>query len=296
MTGANGRLGPYVLNSLLKRGYEVTLFSRRQPSGEAQSLPWIQGDCNCLEDCVRAMDGAGFTAVMHVAALPHPTDMPGTEDFEDLQRAPVTMQTNVMGLYNMLSAAYRAQVPIFVQTGSNCVMGHERRTSDTPPAWQYLPVDEFHPGDPQDSYSVSKACGEILLKSFSAYGMHTYALRSGWVLDAEGRERIRTVRAAAPTDDLRKVFNSYIAAEDDGEAHAMVLDAAVAGKLLPFDVFYVHADDTLAPEPTMELLEKFRPDLIPLLRRPLEGYASFFDNSRIRQFTGWRPAISWRRE
>lgn len=293
LTGATGFLGKYILAELLDRGHAVTVFGRRPPE---QDVSWIQGDCGELHDCIAAMQGRGFDAVLHVAALPRPTDTPGTPEYEDLTRAPVCMATNVMGLYNMLSAAQRTGVGIFIQTGSNCVMGHERRISELPPPWQYLPIDEVHPGDPQDSYSVSKACGEILLKSFGAYGMRTYALRCGWILDRERRVMVASKRAARPTEDIRQVFNSYIAAEDCAAAHILLLEAAGAGRLLNHDVFYLNADDTLAPEPTMELLERFRPDLIPLLRRPLPGWASFFSNERLKQAAGWAPKLSWRDE
>mgnify|MGYP001248764125 CR=1 FL=1 len=296
LTGANGFLGKQVLSELVSRGHEVVLFSRRRPAEQWSALKWIQGDCNNLSDCVAAMKGSGFDAVLHVAALPAPTDIPGTPEFDDLLKAPQTMQTNVMGLYNMLSAALRAEIGVFVQTGSNCVIGHERRISGLPPEWRYLPIDEAHPGDPQDSYSVSKACGELLLKAFSAYGMHTCALRCGWILDKERRIMVATKRAAVPTADIRRVFNSYVAIEDCARAHVMALEAELTGDLLPYETLFVHADDTLAPEPTMELLEKFRPDLIPLLRRPLPGYASFFSNDRIKAATGWRSTISWRDE
>lgn len=296
LTGANGFLGSQVLRELHRRGHDIVLFSRTSPAPEWSGLAWVQGDCNNLRDCVRAMDHAGFDAVLHIAARPEPTDQPGTPAFDDLDCAPQTMHTNVMGLYNMLSAALRAKIGVFVQTGSNCVMGHERRISALAPAWRYLPIDEEHPVDPQDSYSVSKACGELLLKSFSAYGMRTYALRSGWILDRERRAMVANKRAAVPTQDIRRVFNSYVSLEDCARAHAMVLEAAVENKLLPYEAFFVHADDSLAPEPSMQLLEQFRPDLIPLLKKPLSGYASFFSNARLKEATGWTPEISWRDE
>lgn len=296
LTGANGFLGAQVLRELVERGYEVVLFSRSSPPAEWSEITWVKGDCNSLRDCVQAAEYAEFDAVLHIAALPAPSDQLGTPEFEDLEKAPQTMQTNVIGLYNMLSAALRAKIGVFIQTGSNCVMGHERRISTLAPEWQYLPIDEEHPGDPQDSYSVSKACGELLLKSFSAYGMRTYSLRSGWILDRDRRNMVATKRSAVPTQDIRRVFNSYVSLEDCARAHVLVLEAALANRLLPYEAFFVHADDSLAPEHSMRLLEQFRPDLIPLLRKPLPGFASFFSNARLKEATGWKPEISWRDE
>ncbi len=294
LTGANGFLGKYVIEQLAERGHELVLFSRRQPDPRWSGFEWVQGDCNDLEACVQAMAGRHIDSVLHVAALPAPTDIKGTPAFDDLAHSGDTMRTNVMGLYNMLQGALRAEIPVFVQTGSNCVMGHERRISADPPRWQYLPIDEAHPGEPEDSYSVSKACNEIQLRAFTAYGMKTYALRSGWILDAERRDMVANKRAAVPTADIRKVFNSYIAIEDAARAHVLLTEAAHRGDLPGFDVYYLHADDSLAPEPSMELLQKFRPDLVEKLREPLPGFASFFSNKKLKAAIPWKPELTWR--
>lgn len=294
LTGANGFLGSQIIANLADRGHELVLFSRRQPEAKWSKFEWIQGDCNNLETCIGAMQNRGIDAVMHVAAIPSPTDTKGTPQFDDLAHVPDAMQTNVIGLYNMLQAALRAQIPVFVQTGSNCVLGHERRISSTSPTFQYLPLDEEHPIEPEDSYSVSKACNEIILKAFAAYGMKTYALRSGWILDSERRDTVANKRAATPTIDIRKVFNSYIALEDCANAHVMLIEAAHAGKLSDHSCYYLHADDSLAPEPSMELLERFRPDLLDKIREPLPGFAPFFSNKKLKAAIAWKPSITWR--
>ena len=294
LTGGNGYLGKQILQDLADRGHELVLFSRGKPDEKWSRFEWIKGDCNNLKACVDAMQGKNLDAVLHVAALPAPTDMRGTAEFDDLEHVGDTMQTNVMGLYNMLQAALRAEIPVFVQTGSNCVMGHERRISADPPAFHYLPLDEAHPIEPEDSYSVSKACNEIMLKAFSAYGMKTYALRSGWILDSDRRDMVANKRAAVPTADIRKVFNSYIALEDCSMAHVLLVEAAHAGKLEKHACYYLNADDSLAPEPSMELLEKFRPDLLDKLTEPLPGYSAFFSNKKLKAAIDWKPVITWR--
>jgi len=294
MTGANGFLGSRILQDLAGRGHEVILMSRRPPGPERVGHKWIQGDCNNLIDCVKAMQSDKFDAVLHVAALPSPSDKMGSDSFGDLARVPETMNTNIMGLYNMLQGALRAEIPVFVQTGSNCIMGHEYRISQTPPTYHYLPLDEDHPGEPEDSYSVSKACGEIILKAFnSAYGMQTYALRSGWVLDANRRLTVAGNRPN-PTPSIERVFNAYVAQEDCSLAHILVLEHAHEGQLPGHSCYYVNADDSLALEPTMQLIEQFRPDLLDRLYEPLPGHASFFSNKRLKAATGWKPTISWR--
>ncbi len=294
LTGANGYLGSKIVEDLAERGYDIVLFSRGKPDAKWNAFEWIQGDCNDLKSCIDAMTGKNIDVVMHVAAKPAPSDVIDTEMFNDIDHVPSTMQTNVMGLYNMLQAALRADVPTFVQTGSNCIMGHERRISSTPPEYLYLPLDEAHPGDPEDSYSVSKACGEIMLNAYtSAYGMKTYALRSGWIMNVERRKLIASNRPN-PTVDIQRVFNSYVSLEDCSLAHVLVAEAAHAGNLLLHDRFYIHADDSLALEPSMDLLKKFRPDLLDKIQEPLPGHAPFFSNKKIKQAVPWNPKYTWR--
>jgi UDP-glucose 4-epimerase len=294
LTGANGYLGSEIIKDLDSHGHDVVLFSRGKPLDKWTKFEWIKGDINDLGKCINALSGRNIDVVMHVAAIPRPTDTVGSEDFDDLNKVPVTMQTNIMGLYNMLQGALRAKIPVFIQTGSNCIMGHERRISKTPPAYQYLPIDEDHPGEPEDSYSVSKACGETILKAFSsAYGMKTYSLRCGWIMNEERRRTVAANRPH-PTTDIQKVFNSYVAVEDCSMAHILVAEAAYAGKLEDFETFYVHEDDSLAVEPSLDLLKKFRPDLLDVLRTPLEGHASFFSNQKLKDKTGWTGHYSWR--
>jgi len=294
LTGANGYLGSKVIEDLVARDHDIVLYSRRRPDARWSGHEWVQGDCNDLQSCIDAMAQRNIDLVMHVAANPAPSDVRGTDLFNDIDNVPSTMQTNVIGLYNMLQGALRADIPIFVQTGSNCIMGHEYRISNTPPEFCYLPLDEEHPGDPEDSYSVSKACGEIMLKAYSsAYGMKTYALRSGWIMNEERRRLVASNRPN-PTEDIKRVFNSYVSLEDCSEAHVLVAEAAHAGKLPIHDRFYVHADDSLALEPTMELLKKFRKDLLDKIRQPLPGHAAFFSNKKIKKAVGWQSHYTWR--
>jgi hypothetical protein len=44
----------------------------------------------------------------------------------------------------------------------------------------------------------------------------------------------------------------------------------------------------------MDIIEKYRPDLIPLIRIPLVGHAALFSNNRLKAVCGWRPKMSWR--
>ena len=107
------------------------------------------------------VDGQHFDAIHHLAAQPWPVDHPAQRAMAEERGIPfdATMRSNIMGTYYLLQAALHDDIEIFVMTGSNCALGHGYRISDTPFPFQYLPVDEAHPSDVEDSYSYSQAGG-----------------------------------------------------------------------------------------------------------------------------------------
>jgi len=292
VTGSSGRLGPYVVAELQRAGHEPTLFSRRQPAAALEYLPWVQGDIRSLDDCLRALDG-GFDAVQHLAAQAWPTDHPQHRTMAEEQHLSLdtTMQCNVMGLYTLLQAALRRDVGIFIMTGSNCALGHGYRISADPFPFRYLPVDEEHPSDVEDSYSYSKLAGELLLASYTrAYGMRTYAVRAAGICD-EQRRRDMAARAA-PAQAWNPWLWAWVGSEDVASAHRLLMEQA--HRIAPHGVFFCNGDDTSAMEPTRELLLRFRSDLAPLARG-LRGHDSLLSNQALRRAVGWEPRTSWRR-
>jgi UDP-glucose 4-epimerase len=291
LTGSSGRLGPYVVADLEQAGHELMLFSRRAPSAEMSHLPWVEGDIRVYEDCLRAVQG-GFDAVQHLAAQPWPTDHPQQRAMAEERGVAfdTTMQSNVMGLYYLLQAALRADVGIFVMTGSNCALGHGYRISDGAFPFRYLPVDEEHPSAVEDSYSYSKMAGEMLLASYtSAYGMRTYAVRAAGICNEERRRGI--AERAAPVTAWNPWMWAWVGSEDVASAQRLLMEKA--HEIEPHGAFFCNGDDTTALEPSRELIERFNPDLLPLVR-DLEGHASFLSNEKLRRTVGWEHRTSWR--
>jgi UDP-glucose 4-epimerase len=291
ITGSSGRLGRYVVAELEEAGHAVTLFSRRPPAEEWRHLPWIQGDIRSPEACIAAVQG-GFDAIQHLAAQPWPTDHPeqrGMAEERGVSFA-TTMQSNVMGLYYMLHAALEGGVGIFVMTGSNCALGHGYRISERPFPFEYLPVDEFHLSAVEDSYSYSKLAGELLLASYTrAYGMRTYAIRAAGICDEERRRAIAA--RATSVEEWNPWLWAWVGSEDVASAHRMLMEQA--SLIEPHGVYFCNADDTTALEPSPELVERFRPDLVPVVR-DLPGHSSFLSSRRLQETVGWAHRTSWR--
>jgi nucleoside-diphosphate-sugar epimerase len=176
-------------------------------------------------------------------------------------------------------------------TGSNCALGHGFRISDRPFPYRYLPIDEDHPSDVEDSYSYTKLVGEELLASYTrAYGMRTYMVRAAGICDEERRRRM--AENAKPTEGWNPWLWCWIGSEDAASAHRLLMEKAT--EIEAHGVYFCNGDDSTALEPSRELIERFRPDLLPLVR-DLEGHASFLSNKRLRETVGWAPQTSWRK-
>jgi len=291
ITGASGKFAPHLIRELTANGHEPVLFSRKPPSDEFRGLEWIKGDINNFDDCFAAVNKKGFDAIHNTAAKPGPTDTPGSEKYDDSSFFPLTMQTNIMGLYNLLQAAVRSGVGIFVHTGSNCALGHGFRISKRPFEIKYLPIDEDHPSDCEDSYSFSKLAGEHLMRSFAnTYGIRCYSLRSAGIVDAGRRADMKV--NAGPAGGWSEWLFPWVASEDLALAHRLLMEQAAS--IVPFGAYYCNNDDTTLLEPTMEIIRKYRPELVPVIKEPLEAHATLFSNKRLKAVVGWKPQKSWR--
>ncbi|MCJ7548951.1 MAG: NAD(P)-dependent oxidoreductase [Anaerolineae bacterium] len=292
ITGVSGRLGPFVVKDLEAAGHDLVLSSRREPGEEIRHWPWVQGDINNFEDCQRMLASGGFDAIQHLAAQPWPVDHPGQRAQAEERGIPfdATMRSNIMGTYYLLQAALAQDIGIFVMTGSNCALGHGYRISGSPFPYQYLPVDEVHPADVEDSYSYSKLVGEELLASYTrAYGMRTHMVRAAGICNEERRRGM--AENAKPVTSWNPWLWCWIGSEDVASAHRLLMEKAA--EIVPHGTYFCNGDDSTAMEPTRELIETYMPELLPLVR-DLEGHASLLSNRKLRETVGWGPQTSWR--
>ncbi len=290
VTGASGRLGPYVVRELAGAGHELRLFSRHEPAEALRQWPWLQGDLNSFEDCLAAAQGVDV--IQHLGAEPSPSDHPALRAQFVERGIPFdqTMRTNIMGLYYLLQAALRNDVGTFVMTGSNCALGHGYRISDRPFPFRAFPVDEAHPSDVEDAYSYSKLAGELLLDSYTrAYGLRTYAIRAAGICN-EARRR-DMARHAEPASGWNPWLWAWVGSEDVASAHRLLMEKAHT--IEPHGVYFCNADDTTALEPSLELIRRYRPEYLDLVQ-DLPGHASFLSNQRLKDVVGWHHATSWR--
>jgi UDP-glucose 4-epimerase len=286
ITGASGRFARFVVQSL-RDDYELVLFSRSPLPEDRADLPWIQGDLTDFEACRRAVEGVD--AIQHLGAVPSPSDHPQQSSRQPGRPFDATMNTNIMGIYYLMRAAVEAGVQTVVMAGSNCAFGHGYRISDNPFPISYLPLDEAHPSDVEDSYSYSKLVGEELLHSFTrAWGIRTYVTRPAGICPPE---RLQQMAAQAqPVTGWSDWMWGYVASEDLADLHRMIMEKAES--LSPHDVFVANGLDSTLLEPSREVIARFRPDLLPVTK--MQGHDAFFSVAHACEVVGWTPKRSWR--
>jgi nucleoside-diphosphate-sugar epimerase len=159
VTGGAGFIGSHLAVRLVQDGHVVRVLDnlstgRRDnldvirgaaPSG---AFEWMEGDIRSLETCRAACRGVDY--VLHQAAL--------ASVQRSMESPAMTVDVNVSGLVNVLSAARENRVRRVVCASSSSVYG------DTPS----LPKHEGMTPAPLSPYAVSKAAGEMFARVFAA--------------------------------------------------------------------------------------------------------------------------------
>ncbi len=222
VTGGGGYLGRRMVELLLQRGDEVSIFSRSQyPQVEALGATGIQGDLRNKDDVKRAVDG--HDVVFHVAALVKAWGK--LEDFRSI---------NVDGTRNVLDAMEDCGVPklVFTSTPSVTAAGTPVRDGG---------MDIPYPDVNDSPYGQTKAEAEKMVKAANSRHIATVSLRPRLIVGPrednmipQVLERASQGRLPQVGDGTNKVDLTYIdnAAWAHLDAEAALVDhtSPCAGK------------------------------------------------------------------
>ncbi|AFM39673.1 nucleoside-diphosphate-sugar epimerase [Desulfosporosinus acidiphilus SJ4] len=169
VTGAGGFIGSHLTENLVRNGAKVRVFIRynsRDGRGNLEDLePRILDEIEIVAGDLRDADVIerslkGCDTVFHLGALvgiPYSYKNPRE-----------VVETNVMGTFNVLTAARDLGVERIVHTSTSEVYGSAR----------YVPIDENHPLQGQSPYSASKIGADKLAESFyAAYDLPVVTVR-----------------------------------------------------------------------------------------------------------------------
>ena len=282
VTGAAGLLGRFVVEELLRNGYDVRGFDRRRG---AAKIDWRVAD---VTDAVAVGDAvAGVDAILHIAAVPNIWSGDG----------PTIIRVNVQGTYTVLDAAEQAGIERFVFCSSDSVAGYTVREGRMLQPL-YAPLDLEHPLLATDPYAISKVLGEDLARAYSLRGMSVVALRTVFVAypemapeiiaRAKDPQNYRGPAAGGPSSAGGGPLHHHIDPRDLARAFrlAMELPMQKGG----FERFYLSSQVTLSPEPTLDRLRRLHGNSIQI-RSPdvyaRQPFAPLYDLSHAAQRLGF---------
>jgi nucleoside-diphosphate-sugar epimerase len=271
VTGADGSIGRAAVIGLQKSGYDVTGLSLRYDHTSTADRP-LAGDARSAKDVAAALDGVD--AVLHLAAIPHPSLGTPEEVFEN----------NVAATFNVLAQAGQQGIDRVVIASSINAFGVPMNVHEVEPA--YFPLDEEVEADIADAYSLSKSVDEQSARmAWRRWGTNVIALRFPLVKTREELFKFAAMAERDPSVMAREGW-AYLDLRDGVRAIIAALESPAGGA----HVVGLAADDILIDRQTDELLREYAPT-VPL-RRAVTGRGSLIDTTRARELLGFRPQYS----
>ena len=278
VTGATGLLGRATAAHLVGQGHEVVSVDKRE-GDFAQGSKLVVGDLTSLEFCDSVI--AGASAVVHLGAIPNPTDARQFNVF----------QNNSVSTFAVFTAAAQAKVKTVVYASSLSAYGFAYSDEWTSPL--YAPVDEAHPFIFEESYALSKEVNERSALMWSRRCESAFVgMRFPWTNTPE--KTLELARRFNDEDNLppdprfpkgivAKILWTYLDLRDAVKAIEVVINSNIKGA----SVYNFAAPDIMAKAPTMELMQKFHPKTE--IRSPLPGHTAPLSSQAFVHTFGYSP-------
>ncbi|MQL51384.1 NAD-dependent epimerase/dehydratase family protein [Desulfofundulus thermobenzoicus] len=324
VTGAGGFVGPYLVQLLLSRGYEVFGTFRGEKPAETDSRMGLAGkrsfwgmplegtehrhspreicseshpmfhplllDITTKKSIREAMATCRPNEIYHLAALAVTTGQ-APEDY---------YRVNFQGTFNLLQAvkeaAPNARVLYVGSANAYGVVGPDE-----------LPVKESRPLCPNNHYAASKAAAEALACAYAAEGLHVICARPfnhtgpGQSTDFVCSRLAREVAAIATgqKEPLIEVGNldparDFTDVRDVVEAYWLLLQKGNSGQ-----AYNVCSERAYSIRDIMNILMeeagvKARIESVPGLKRKVDIPVLLGSREKISRQTGWEPKIPFR--
>jgi nucleoside-diphosphate-sugar epimerase len=218
VTGGGGFLGRYIVEQLLARGDDVTVFARgAYPELEALGARVVRGDLQDAEAVKRAC--AGMDVVFHVAAK---AGMWGLWD--------EFYGVNVTGTQNVIAACRANGVPKLINTSSPSVIFDGEPHEGVDEAYPY-------PTHYESPYPHTKAIAEQDVIAAHSPGLLTVSLRPHLIIGPRDNHLLPGLLTRAKTGLLPQVGDGankvdLTDVEDAARAHLLAADALAPGSPL----------------------------------------------------------------
>lgn len=230
VTGGGGFLGRYIVEQLIARGDEVTVFARNDyPALRDLGVTTIQGDISHSPVVLKACED--MEAIFHVAARP------GIWGTWDSFYVP-----NVLGTQNIVAACQELGIPKLIFTSSPSVVFDSIHHQDQDESLEY-------PLYYENIYSHTKALAEqVVLKANGKNGLSTVALRPHLIFGPRDTQLLPRLIARAKAGRLMQVGNgdnkvdlTYV--EDAAQAHLLAADKLEPGSPVAGSTYFISQDE-----------------------------------------------------
>ena len=274
VTGAAGKIGRWTVRTILEAGHDV-IASDRKLREESASKKFIQAELRDYGQVCQLLTGCD--AVVHLGNIP--TDVRNTSQ--------AIFENNMLVNFNILEACKDLKIPKLVWASSETVLGYPF----VPEELRYLPVDEEHPSVVKSSYAMAKRLTEILSEMFHKLSnTQIVALRFANMYEPDEYEKIPIMHWSEEGQrDIQKK-NAWAYCDVRDAARACLL--AIEKDHLGFEIFHITAPDTIFPEPSKDLVNKFFPNVS--LKKPVEGHETLMAIDKARNILGYEPRYTWR--
>ncbi|KAK6596372.1 NAD dependent epimerase/dehydratase [Botrytis cinerea] len=290
-TGGSGKAGRHVIPYLLSKGHKVLnldLIPFPDPSVDVYTLKTDLTDSGQVFNALTShFNMSGYNegpvpgppdVVIHFAAYARNMLVPDSELF----------QANTRSTYNIIEAASKLGVKKIITASSETVYGVCFAQGDVD--YHSFPLEEDYDVDPEDSYALSKICGEKTARTFARrFKSDIYALRIGNVIEPHEYKRDFPGFMEDPMCRKRNAW-SYIDARDLGQ----ICDLAIKKNDLGFQVFNATNDGITIPgeEKTGDFLKRVCPGT--KATRELGEREAPLSNRKIREVLGFNELHDWR--
>ncbi len=282
VAGATGFVGREVARHVAGAGRRVTGLARHGPHSE----DFVCTDISNMTQLERALGGAAFDCIMHLASCPGDTGNP-----EEM------VAVNVRGCLNLLEYARRHSCRRFVLAGS--ISAYEWYPATKFHRADYLPVDEEHPCRPRDMYSTTKFAQELLAGTYHhQYGLDTVCLRLTAVVGPRGRGGGRSWRQFAQAlAEGKRVQVPHFSAEEvchyvDVRDVAHMFLAAAEHPRAAGETFICAGPEPASGHQFVEAVQQLFPGIEVEFGFPwsmAQGEQLYFSMAKARELMGFEP-------
>lgn len=295
VTGAYGMLGGWLVRALLERGDRITVLRRDEVPGCGLVVEGLERRCEVVHGDVtdlallsRAIGEHEVDTVFHLAAQ----TIVGTASRSPLS----TWEANVRGTYLLMEACRTLAVERVVVAASDKAYG----------AHDELPYREHFALQPTFPYDVSKACTDLIARSYwHTYGLPVATTRFANIYGGGDRNPSRLIPEAvgAVLAGRAPVIRSdgtperdFLYAEDAAAAYLAIADALGPDGAANGEAFNAGGDRPHAVGEVVALVCRLagaavEPEIRGSGSPSGEIDRQYVDSSKLRALTGWSPRV-----